>query len=140
MRPRLGSRYENMNPELTNLLPEERISALRQLYFQRLAVVSVFVFAAVAVVHAVLLLPSFLYLRNQVTERTAALASLSATLAGTEEKEISARVQSLSEDSAYLARLASIPKASSAVAYRQKSAIPHRDQPGVAMKVAVRAA
>lgn len=104
-----------MEPELTNLLPEERIRALRQLYFLRLTVVSLIVLSGVAVVHGVMLLPSYLYLRNQVAEREASLARLTTTLAGSEEQEIGMRVAALAADSAHLARLSSVPKASAAV-------------------------
>lgn len=115
-----------MEPELTNLLPEERARALRQLYFLRLAVVSLIVLAGVAVVHGVLLLPSYLYLRNQVEEREATLTRLTTTLAGSEEKEIGMRVAALTADSAHLARLSSVPKASAAV-----SAIIALPRPGI---------
>lgn len=104
-----------MEPELTNLLPEERIRSLRYVYFTRLAVVAVVLLSGVILVHGVLLLPSYLYVRNQVEERTASLAVLTTTLAGSEEKEISTRVAALGEDSAHLARLSSVPKASAAV-------------------------
>lgn len=104
-----------MELELTNLLPEERIRSLRRVYFIRLAVVAILLLSGVILVHAVLLLPSYLYLRNQVGERNASLTALTTTLAGSEEKEISARVAALSEDSAYLARLSSVPKASAAI-------------------------
>lgn len=104
-----------MDRNLTNLLPEERIRSLRRVYFMRLAVIGVLLLAGVTVVHGVLLLPSYLYLRNQVGEREAALASLTNTLAGSEEKEISARVAALTVDSAHLARLSSVPKASAAI-------------------------
>ncbi|MES2931754.1 MAG: hypothetical protein V4682_03620 [Patescibacteria group bacterium] len=111
-----------MELELTNLLPEERIRSLRRVYFIRLAVVAVLLLSGVTLVHGVLLLPSFMYLRNQVGERTASLAALTTTLAGSEEKEISARVATLAEDSAHLARLSSVPKASAAI--RAISALP----------------
>ena len=104
-----------MEPELTNLLPEERVRSLRQLYFLRLAVVSVLLLSGVAIVHGVLLLPSYLYVRAQIAERTVSLATLSAALAGSEEREISSRVAALAEDSAYLARLSTLPKASTAI-------------------------
>ena len=104
-----------MELELTNLLPEERIRSLRRIYFLRLAVVAVLLLSGVTVVHGVLLLPSYMYLRNQVGERAASLATLTTTLAGSEEKEISTRVAALSQDSAHLARLSSVPKASAAV-------------------------
>lgn len=115
MRPRLVLLYENMEPELTNLLPKDRCRALRQLYFMRLAVVSLIVLSGVAIVHGVLLLPSYLYLRNQVEGREASLARLTTALAGTEEQGISMRVASLAADSAHLARLSTVPKASAAV-------------------------
>lgn len=104
-----------MELELTNLLPEERIRTLRQIYFFRLAVVAVLLLSGVTVVHGVLLLPSYMYLRNQVGERAASLAALTSTLAGSEEKEISTRVAALAQDSAHLARLSSVPKASAAI-------------------------
>ena len=115
-----------MEPELTNLLPKERSHALRQLYFLRLAAVSLVVLAGVLIVHGVLLLPSYLYLRSQVEEREASLARLTASLAGSEEQEISMRVAALAADSSHLARLSSVPKASAAV-----SAIIALPRPGI---------
>ncbi len=116
MPPLLDLLYENMAHNSTNLLPEERRRSLRQLYFLRLAVVAVSVLIGVVVVHGILLLPSYLYLHTQVDEREAALATLTSSLAGGEEKEIGIRVARLEEDAAYLARLATTPKASAAVA------------------------
>lgn len=115
-----------MEPELTNLLPEERARSLRQLYFLRLTVVSILLLSGVAIVHGVLLLPSYLYVRAQIEERTTALATLTAALTGSEELEISSRVAALTEDSAYLARLATVPKASTAI-----SAIIALPRPGI---------
>jgi len=99
-----------------DLLPEDRARALRQAYFVRLAVVGVFLLSGVAIVHGVLLLPSYLYLNHQVRERTIELERLSQGLAGSEEQEVSARVKSLSESAAHLARLSTTPKASAAIA------------------------
>lgn len=104
-----------MEPKLTNLLPQERAHALRQLYFLRLTVVALLVLSGVAVVHGVLLLPSYLYLQSQVAERESSLERLTTTLAGSEEQEIGMRVAALAADSAHLARLSSVPKASAAV-------------------------
>lgn len=117
-----------MTSECTNLLPEERVRAFRQLYFLRIAVVSLLLASGVIIVHGVLLLPTYLYLSGAVQERTLALASLSDTLAGSEEQEIQARVAALSEDAAYLARLAETPKASAAV-----SAVMALPRPGVTL-------
>lgn len=106
-----------MSLELTNLLPEERVRSLRQLYFVRLLTVGVLLLAVVMLVHGVLLLPSYLYLGQQVKERQAVLASLSATLEGSEEREVSARVAALTSNAIYLARLAETPAASTAIAH-----------------------
>lgn len=102
-------------PDLTNLLPEDRLRSLRQIYFLRLAVVSLIVLAGVIAIHGVLLVPSYLFVEGQVRERTTALAEIEATLAGSEEKEVSARIASLSADALYLTRLSGVPKASTAV-------------------------
>ncbi len=103
-----------MMRELTNLLPPDRARALRRVYFLRLAVVGTLLFAGVAVVHGVLLLPTYLHVQGAVMEREAVLASLSGE--GVEEEEIGTRIKALSSDSAYLGRLGTLPKASAAVA------------------------
>lgn len=118
-----------MSVELTNLLPPERIRSLRQLYFFRLATVGMLVLVGVAGIHAVLLLPSYLFLQEQVKGREAVLASLTATLAGSEEREVSARVAKLTEDAAHLARLAEAPAASTAIA-----AILKLPRPGIGLR------
>jgi len=104
-----------MSLELTNLLPPERLRALRGLYFLRLATVAAVLLSGVALVHGVLLFPSYLYLHQQTREREASLAALSARLAGSEEQEVSARVAALTQDATHLARLASTPTASAAI-------------------------
>ncbi|MBU2103427.1 hypothetical protein KKD95_00195, partial [Patescibacteria group bacterium] len=105
-----------MQTELTNLLPPERVRSLRQLYFFRLATVGMLVLSGVAIIHAVLLLPSFLYAKQQVKEKETILSSLTATLGGAEEREVSARVSKLTQDATYLARLKERAAASTAVA------------------------
>lgn len=104
-----------MTRDLTNLLPADRARSLRAVYFVRLAVIAVLLLAGVAVVHGVLLLPSYLFVQHEVDERRTELALLSERLAGTEEKEVSARVEALGTDAAYLASLAATPKASAAI-------------------------
>lgn len=105
-----------MLPELINLLPEPRKRSLRRLYFMRLVVVATVLAAAVMVVHGVLLLPSYLHLRGVVEERTDTLASMQATLAGSEEQELSARIEALRNDATRLGRLSTLPKASAGIA------------------------
>lgn len=114
MRPLSGSHFETMKPELTNLLPENRLRTLRQVYFLRLATVAVLVLSGVAIVHGVLLLPSYLFVRAQVEEREMRLETLTTTLAGAAEQEVSARVAAIGADSTYLATRAAAPKASTA--------------------------
>ena len=88
---------------------------MRQIYFLRLAVVSIALLASIVLIHSVLLLPSYLYADSQVRDREAELALRSAKLAGSGEQEIDARVMKLSGDASYLAGLGAVPKASSAV-------------------------
>jgi hypothetical protein len=113
-----------MMHRLMNLLPRERERSLRQVYFLRFATASVLMAAGLVVVHGAFLLPSYLYLKDLARERKGALAAL----AGSEEQEVSSRVKSLAEDSAYLARLASVPKASASV-----SAIIALPRPGIVL-------
>jgi len=104
-----------MAPNLTNLLPEERTRSLRQIYFTRLAVIAVLVLVGVAIVHSVLLLPSYLYARSEVQERTLTIAQLAGSLEGSEGQTIASRVATLADDATYLARLGDTPKASTAI-------------------------
>lgn len=104
-----------MTRDLTNLLPPDRSRALRAVYFLRLGVVGVLLLTGVAIVHGVLLLPSFLFVKHQVDEQKEELARISNTLAGTEEKEVSARVEALNRDATHIAALGKAPTASAAV-------------------------
>lgn len=104
-----------MITEHTNLLPEGRVRALRQLYFMRLAVVAVLLLSVVAVAHSIFLLPSFLFLRDQVGEQRDELARLSTALSGGEEKQVSERVARLNADAKRLAELAAEPRASAVI-------------------------
>ncbi|MGK2908741.1 MAG: hypothetical protein ACSLE1_02930, partial [Sphingobium sp.] len=97
------------------LIPPERARSFNQLYFLRLATVSVLLLAGIAMVNGVLLLPTYLYLRDLAQDRAIELSTLASELDGTGEQEIRDRVSSLSGDSAYLARLSALPKASAAL-------------------------
>lgn len=118
-----------MITERTNLLPSVRARSLRRLYFMRLAVVGVSLFVAVVFIHGVLLLPSYLYLKDQVHERMTTLEALAQTLSGSEEQEVNARVSALGEESTYLAELADTPKASAAI-----SAVIMLPRPGITLR------
>ena len=103
-----------MTHNLTDLLPPERAHAIRALYFLRLATAGVLLLAAVALVHGVLLLPSYLLANGLERERAAALTSLSNGTVS-EETEASARALRLQSDATYLARLGTVPKSSAAI-------------------------
>ncbi len=105
-----------MMRDLTNLLPRDRARSLLQLYFLRLSVVGVAMLTVVALAHGVFLLPTYLFLGNQVAEREASIASLQQSLAGSEEREVSERIASLTSDAAYLKGLGDAPHASAAIA------------------------
>jgi cell division protein FtsB len=105
-----------MMHKLTNLLPKERERSLRQTYFLRLVTVGVLLLGGIVAVHGVFLLPTYLYLQDEVAEQKETLATLATAVDDSEQKQVGARVKSLADDSAYLAKLASIPKASASVA------------------------
>lgn len=117
-----------MMRNLTNLLPKDRNRALRKLYFLRLTVVGVLLLAGIGIVHGVLLLPSYLYVKDLAKERETLLAAVTQRLEGSEEQEIDARVKGLADDAAYLGRLGAAPKASAAV-----SAILELPRPGITL-------
>lgn len=104
-----------MAKELINLLPPERATATRREYFVRLGVVSLLLLAAALVVHGVLLLPSYLYLHQQVVDRQARVASLDAALTGSEGQQVNARVETLDANATYLARLSNAASASASI-------------------------
>lgn len=63
-----------MSRELINLLPEDRERAFRREYFLRLATTGVWLLAAVALVHGLLLLPAYVGVASLVREKTAQLS------------------------------------------------------------------
>ncbi len=111
-----------------NLLPDTRKHALVRLYLMRVSVVAALLLSGVLLVHATLTLPSYLYLYQLVTERTQELATLGERLAGSKEREVSARVSTLNTSATYLSHIESRVTASGAL--RAIGAIPH---PGVGL-------
>ncbi len=105
-----------MQSDLINLLPLERVRAFRRSYFMRLAVVAALLLAGVLAMHAALLLPSYFFLHQQIEERTGELNALNATLAGSQEQTVSARIATLGSKAAYLDHLTKTPAASTAIA------------------------
>ncbi|MDB5264941.1 MAG: hypothetical protein JWN64_512 [Parcubacteria group bacterium] len=101
--------------ELTNLLPKDRVRALRKDYFFRLVTVATTLLIGIALVHTVLLIPSYVYATQQIHSGKAELDTLSAALAGSDEAQANARTKNLEADAAYLAQLQTIPTASAAI-------------------------
>ncbi|MDB5237092.1 MAG: hypothetical protein JWL88_194 [Parcubacteria group bacterium] len=110
-----ASRYENMFPELTNLLPRSQIRAFRRGYFLRVATLGCFILIGLVLLHGLMLLPSFLYAHAEVIQESAQLAGLNASLHTSEEAQVRARLAQLSSNVAYLNKLASTTTASNAV-------------------------
>jgi len=109
-----------------NLLPDTRKQALVRLYLTRVGVVAALLLSGVFLVHATLSLPSYVYLHQVIAERTQELSGLGEQLAGSKEREVSARVATLNASATYLSQTQSRVTASGAV--RAIGAVPH---PGV---------
>jgi hypothetical protein len=98
-----------------NLLPDSRKRALARLYLVRVAVVATTLLAAVLFIHTALMVPSLIYARQVVNDRTSMLAGLGEQLAGSEDKQVGERVQRLTVTAQALAQSAQGPSASGAV-------------------------
>jgi hypothetical protein len=98
-----------MRDPLTNLLPDDRLRALRRTYFLRLgataSVLATFLIAA----YALMLLPTYMYLLSTASAKHARLASIESSLASSDEAELSVRLDALSSDAATLVALGSAP-------------------------------
>lgn len=117
-----------MYRELTNLLPKSRRKANRAAYFFRLSTVGVLMLALLVVISGILLVPTYLYLAQQVTANEARVAHLDEALASSEEQAVNARLEQLAQDASHLAELSS--KASASGAIRAVLAV---SRPGIAL-------
>jgi Tfp pilus assembly protein PilN len=108
---------------LTNLLPADAARAVRRGYFMRLAGVIVIALSLLLVVHALLLLPSYIYLKREVADRTQHLAQLDQALAQDSDKQAAQRLTAIRDNAAYLETLSAIPTSSGAV--RLVLSVPH---------------
>lgn len=128
MGPPSGLPYANMSRELTNLLPHTRVAAFRRRYFLRVASVALILLCVLVVMHALLLLPSYFYARDQVRQHREVLGTEWAVAELSEEQEVEARKKLLAATVADLAKLEKAPAASDAI--RAVLAVP---RPGVAI-------
>jgi hypothetical protein len=117
-----------MPTELTNLLPEFRKRSFRRQYFVRLGTMFVAVLACLILLHGVLLLPTYLYAREEVARNTATLAALNASADTAGEAALIARKGTLNSTASNLSRLKDAPAASTAV-----RAILATPRPGVSL-------
>lgn len=104
-----------MSTELLNLLPSERRRALTREYVFRLGTVGIGLLIALVAMHGLLLVPSHLYVVEQLQSRRDQLAVLQAASSASGQESIAARIQSLDQDTAHLAALKDLPTASAAI-------------------------
>jgi hypothetical protein len=104
-----------MRAELTNLLPPERLAALRRDYLFRLGTVALATAALLIVAHGVLLAPAYLYARERIVVAEERLAELSARRAVSGYEDLSARIAAFSARAGDIEKLAAAPSAADAV-------------------------
>jgi len=104
-----------MYPELTNLLPSSYARQLRHSYFMRLLTVTVIVGIFLLFIHALLLVPSYLYASTRLSAANRELDKISTNSATAEEQQAQTRVRALQTDVKYLDRLSTTPTASGAI-------------------------
>lgn len=105
-----------MASNTTDLLPHDRVRALRRFYFARLSVVACAVLACAVLVHGVLLVPAYLSARQHERAQREMIAVLDQSLAGSEERAIQERVRALAEGATRLTQAAALPKAAPTIA------------------------
>ncbi len=104
-----------MHRELLNLLPADRARRAKRDYFIRLGVVSLVALAGVVIASGALLVPTYLYVNQQVAMRQERIATLDSELGATQGKETSKRLAALGSTAGYLARLATTTTATAAL-------------------------
>lgn len=100
------------HPELTNLLPPERKKALRRIYLVRLATLCVLMISFIVLSSGVLLVPSYIYQHQRNALSQSELTTLNASLTLSGGRDVATRFKLLSQDAAYLSRLATTSSAS----------------------------
>ncbi len=95
----------------------------RRDYFLRLSTVAVLLLVVLAVIHALLLIPAYLYAREEVKAESVQLDHLTKSLATTEEQAAQTQLATLQSEATYLSRLPKVPTASAAI--RAVLAVPH---------------
>jgi hypothetical protein len=96
---------------LTNLLPQERIRAASREYWLRLATLVVSGGTLLVLIHAVLLLPSFIYLSEEAKTHAAHLEGIDSSYASSEGQEIGSRIEAMTLRADALGALTKSPSA-----------------------------
>jgi hypothetical protein len=97
-----------MLPESINLLPEDRIRAFRRGYFFRVLALAAALLTFLALVHAILLLPTHLLLSAQISARQGQLDVLKASGVSADEAVFEARLADLAKSATRIEALGSI--------------------------------
>ena len=95
-----------MTNKLTNLLPSSRQDLIAHEYFFRLGVVAIALFVALVLAAAALLVPTYVFLLGNAQAKETRLATIKTTLSSADEKDLSVRLSSLSNDVATLTMFA----------------------------------
>ena len=98
-------------PNLTNLLPEDRRHSLSKEYWLRLLTVVALALSLLLVIHTVLLVPSVVYLSEEVETRSGHLADVRALFGSSEEQTLGARALDAEADAVVLSGLVALPEA-----------------------------
>jgi Tfp pilus assembly protein PilN len=104
-----------MYTELTNLLPRSKIKSFKREYLFRLATVGILLLVLLVIILGVLLIPSYLYAREEITTESGALDRLSKTLDTAEAQQAQGELSTLQTESTQLTKLSSVPKASATI-------------------------
>ncbi|HEY0010985.1 MAG TPA: hypothetical protein VGB97_03715 [Candidatus Paceibacterota bacterium] len=104
-----------MSTELTNLLPKPRFAAFRKRYFLRLATVFLVALTVLIVLHALLLVPTYLFARGEAVRGRAEVAALNAAAETTEEQELASRTALLRNSVAAVVARQAVPEVTAAL-------------------------
>lgn len=104
-----------MNSELTNLLPTERLQALSRDHILRISVVAIVFVVVLTAASALLLLPTYVFLAKSSAAKEKYLASIESLFSSADEKALSARLTSLSDNAIILSKLGNAQSASAII-------------------------
>jgi len=102
-----------MHEELTNLLPLVRERQLLRQYFLRTGVVGVALVTALTLSAGILLIPTYVLLNHNEEAKRIQRANIESRLSPTDDATLSARLATLSENTAALVALSKAPSPSS---------------------------